>query len=625
MKPDTAWIYKYSDGHSNYNTDATGRPGINVGDNWAKILLMDNIPAPSGLGGKYVVVAKALTPGARGLMDLADGKPYAMSADISGVTEANGNLVRQHKSSVYSGYEYTFSVNGSPVYLNPTSGSGIYAMLCLMKADDYNYIQNYTAIHKAWVDKTSPEWSDYNTKEAAAQAKYDAEKAQYDADKAQYDADIVTYNTLYANYLIALADYSKKLDAYNKYLADMEKYKKDYADYLKALDEYNEYLKEYERIRYVYALYCNEVIFGDSSDKSILLFSLVKIKGTCYQTTHLFVGDLVKYDSWGGGIIFSGSANRYNMLECNFVYKDANTKKVTYPLLSSCKVTNTYLRINATRITTGAGWASSGEDNVTGLKMSLPIRDGSAGTIVGNGKVKNYSFLQSANRLDWGKNVSITTGTTTDLTIDVSVMTRPLKFNNYACVGRIHGIYFISLLNTQTAEVYGINKVISEGKCQVFPMERRRGYYGFDGISVYQQGEYRIDDFDNMQALVDTTKTSTPVINIINTATGITAYGGDTTFTNPNMPGSSILLSVPYKSYDSLIIHCTEDSGTNIYTVTWDMDDFVSAMSSSTVFDLLKGQPSGIFWRINPSRSTDTILVGGGQNCGIIDIIGYKR
>ena len=631
------YVYKYSDGNSNFNY-VGDRPPINVGENRSKMLVMDNIPMPSSLQGKYLFVAKDMSAGGRGLISLAEGKPYTLSADISNLTESsiNPSPMPTTENDIYCGYEYIFRVNGDVVFLKATTGSGIYARLCVMKVSDYNAVVNYDTIYQAWEDKTSQEWDEYRAKEAQAQENYDNAVAQYNTEKAQYDStmsayndelaqynsDVEAYNTQYSAYLLALADYTQRADAYNAYLHAMEQYRTAYNAYLEALDSYNEYLVEYERLRYKYDLYCNEVVFGESDNSSIIVFSLVKANGICYQTTHLLVGDVIKYDVWNGGIFFSGSANRYNMIDCNAVYKDSNKTKVTYPLLGSTDITNTYLRISSVRVTDGAGWASSGEDNITGLKMSLPIRDGSVTNITGNGVVKNYKFLQSANRLDWGKNVSVTTGSTTDLPIDISVITKPLQFNNYACVGRIYGIYFISLLNTQTAGVYGINKVISDGKCQVFPMERRRGYYGYDGISILQQEDVELVDFDAMQELAESS--STPILNLTNN-NDITAYGGDTAFKGGRVPNGSILLKDSYKAFNSLVVYFTDTSCTSEYTVTWAREDLIDKMLAGSTFDLLKSPSSGLHWDIDPSRSNDKLLAGNGQDCGLIKIIGYKR
>lgn len=117
-------------------------------------------------------------------------------------------------------------------------------------------------------------------------------------------------------------------------------------------------------------------------------------------------------------------------------------------------------------------------------------------------------------------------------------------------------------------------------------------------------------------------------MNINNSATNISAYGGDTTFKDPKMTESTILLSQPYTNFDSLVINYTEDTGDSIHTVQWTKSEFANAMSSREIFDLLKGdstEESGhrvLFWRINPRTSSTTILSGKNQNCGIVSIIG---
>ena len=125
-----------------------------------------------------------------------------------------------------------------------------------------------------------------------------------------------------------------------------------------------------------------------------------------------------------------------------------------------------------------------------------------------------------------------------------------------------------------------------------------------------------------MQTLVDTSKTTTPVMNINNSLTNISAYGGDTVFKDPKMTEGAILLSQPYTNFNSLVINYTEDTGDSIHTVQWTKSEFAKAMSSGESFDLLKGDSTDLFWEIDPTISSTTIFSGASQNCGIVSIIG---
>ena len=164
-----------------------------------------------------------------------------------------------------------------------------------------------------------------------------------------------------------------------------------------------------------------------------------------------------------------------------------------YPILSSGKESNTFLRIDIDNATSDSRgniyWASSGEDNITGKKLSLPIRTGNGTIPYGNGEIPHFYYLQSHSRLDSGRNVNTLNCITLNLPIFMAVCVDPDYLQNYAAVGEVRGVYFISMFNLQTSSVYTINRPDSTESCQGFSVGRRRGNYGFDGISILQQGD----------------------------------------------------------------------------------------------------------------------------------------
>ena len=253
-------------------------------------------------------------------------------------------------------------------------------------------------------------------------------------------------------------------------------------------------MSKLDEIKYKYTLFCNEVK-NDGGTESTLIFSLMKSKGDWFQVSHLVVGNIDKYDVWNGGIFFSGSANRYNMKVANKLY--SNSAKTLdsniYPVLSSGKDTNTFLRIdidNAPSDSRGnIRWASSGEDNITGKKLSLTIRTGNGTIPYGNGEILHFYYLQSHSRLDSGRNVNTLNCITLNLPIFMAVSVDPDDLQNYAAVGEVRGVYFISMFNLQTSSVYTINRSDSTESCQGFSVGRRRGQYGYDGISILQQDD----------------------------------------------------------------------------------------------------------------------------------------
>lgn len=313
------------------------------------------------------------------------------------------------------------------------------------------------------------------------------DRDEYKEKKEQYDKDIVEYNTQVEK---INSQYADEVKAYDKYLNDLAKYN----SYLEQLKLYNSYLEKLASIRYRYTLYCNEVI-SDDKKESTLVFSLVRSNHDWNQVSHLIVGNLDKYEKWSGGIYFSGSANRYNMKQSIKLYgTDTKTNDYSvYPILSSGKESNTFLRIDIDNATSDSRgniyWASSGEDNITGKKLSLPIRTGNGTIPYGNGEIPHFYYLQSHSRLDSGRNVNTLNCITLNLPIFMAVCVDPDDLQNYAAVGEVRGVYFISMFNLQTSSVYTINRPDSTESCQGFSVGRRRGNYGFDGISILQQGD----------------------------------------------------------------------------------------------------------------------------------------
>ena len=367
-------------------------------------------------------------------------------------------------------------------------------VILAIKTETFDSYVNFSAIHKAWEDKTSQEWQDYFAKKAQIDAEYEANLTIYNAEKAQYDED-------YANWLSTVAalklEYSEKLSAYLIYLDKKAKYE----DYLIALKEYEDWLAKLEEYGNRYTLYCNETLSEDSS-QSTIVFSLVKDNSDYKQVTHLLVGNIKKYDAWNGGIIFSGSANRYNMITSNNIYDDTikESDKFIYPLLGTVDETNTFLRINLLKeegsIEDPIPWASRGEDNITGKQLIMPIRKDSTST---KAQIPHYYNIQSKkayvwvnntkvelNSKDGGKDANTLNNMTVNIPIYTAILDNPEGANLYAGTGEVIGVYFISLLNIATASVYKHMYPKDEPMCQVFPMGRRRGYYGFDGISIEQ-------------------------------------------------------------------------------------------------------------------------------------------
>lgn len=216
----------------------------------------------------------------------------------------------------------------------------------------------------------------------------------------------------------------------------------------------------------------------------------MKNNDTYRQCVHMIYADVNKYDTWEGGAFFSGScpSDSSSMSNAHNCFLHINTADSNIlPVCSSGTKSNSFLRINiddAPLVARGEiYWACSGTNNETGKKLSLPVRDGTNK----NGKIPSYEYLQSTGRLDWGKNICTLNALTVNMPIYLAVLVDPDILDNYAAVGHISGLYFVSNLNMQTGYAYEISYPDSKKLCQVFPIRgKRRGVSGFDGLSIQQ-------------------------------------------------------------------------------------------------------------------------------------------
>lgn len=268
-----------------------------------------------------------------------------------------------------------------------------------------------------------------------------------------------------------------------------------------------------------YTLYCNYL----KKEEKTLVFSVVRENTFQRQSAHLIVGNLSKYDIWHGGVYFTGSLNGsindFDMtIEAYKLFKDIYELNEAYTLPVFCQGSKggTYLQIDIDEAPSdfrgNIHWASSFIDKSigTGKQLAVPIRDSDSGA-----NIPNYYYMQSKDRLDWGKNNNLLNCITVDLPIYFAVCVDPDVVQDYACCGYCYGLSYISLLNFQTGETYHIDKYNSESLEQVFTMDKRRGWYGFDGFGVDQEIVESTDDntsTDNKDTYStgDTTTDTTP-------------------------------------------------------------------------------------------------------------------
>ena len=247
-----------------------------------------------------------------------------------------------------------------------------------------------------------------------------------------------------------------------------------------------------------YTLYCNYL----KKEEKTLVFSVVRENTFQRQSAHLIVGNLSKYDVWHGGVYFTGSLNgsindfdmtikAYKLFEDTYELPEA----YTLPVFCQGSKGGTYLQIDIDEAPSDSRgnihWASSFIDKSigTGKQLAVPVRNSDSGA-----NIPNYYYMQSKDRLDWGKNNNLLNCITVDLPIYFAVCVDPDVVQDYACCGHCYGLSYISLLNFQTGETYHIDKYNSESLEQVFTMDKRRGWYGFDGFGVDQEIVESTDD-----------------------------------------------------------------------------------------------------------------------------------
>lgn len=258
-----------------------------------------------------------------------------------------------------------------------------------------------------------------------------------------------------------------------------------------------------------YTLYCNYL----KKEEKTLVFSVVRENTFQRQSAHLIVGNLSKYDIWHGGVYFTGSLNGsindFDMtIEAYKLFEDTYELPEAYTLPVFCQGSKggTYLQIDIDEAPSdfrgNIHWASSFIDKSigTGKQLAVPVRNSDSGT-----NIPNYYYMQSKDRLDWGKNNNLLNCITVDLPIYFAVCVDPDVIQDYACCGYCYGLSYISLLNFQTGETYHIDKYNSENLEQVFTMDKRRGWYGFDGFGVDQEIVESTDDNTSTNTTPSTT------------------------------------------------------------------------------------------------------------------------
>lgn len=141
------------------------------------------------------------------------------------------------------------------------------------------------------------------------------------------------------------------------------------------------------------------------------------------------------------------------------------------------------------------------------------------------------------------------------------------------------------------------------------------------GIRYLKSNEHEIRsilDISFMESVADG--------DVINIHGNYEAYGGDTTFNSSLGPGS-IVFTDPFDEFYKIDVIFTDESGTNKFVTSWTRDELYEAIfgNRDIDFDITRGSVHPLFWKINKSECNKIVFYGLEQNCGIIDIVGYRR
>lgn len=244
-----------------------------------------------------------------------------------------------------------------------------------------------------------------------------------------------------------------------------------------------------------YILYCNRVKNPDT-----LVFSLVKhVEGHwAYLCSTLVIGMLYKYATWTGGIFMSSNSdytlksgaemfnNKHIYMEtANPGGDDVITDSDMGVILGNGNtLPHTFLRIDIDSAPSrDILWACDVDSTEgTGKHLALPLKIGSK-----TPAIPNYGNMQSTSSLDCGSNCNTLNSITVNMPLYMAVKVDPDILGNYASVGYVNGVYFISSYNIQATETYEIDYPKSGELCQVFPLTCRRGKFGYDALSVKQE------------------------------------------------------------------------------------------------------------------------------------------
>lgn len=207
----------------------------------------------------------------------------------------------------------------------------------------------------------------------------------------------------------------------------------------------------------------------------------------------------------------------------------------------------------------------------------------------------------------------------------VSVMREPVGIGTMSPVQESTFMYLVDMSKIQTGEVVEVidnrgNKIklicFPTHMGEIKPPGDKLFGVGFRFEDVVQTEDYL--NIDGMEA-----NSGKSVMTLLNAKNRVSAYLGDVDF--KDYQRGTILLNYSYRNVETIEIAYSDMDGDYIQKVSWTARDFIDRMESGETFDLLRSNNNGDYWYINPIKSTDTVLVSGLRNCGIVSISCNRR
>lgn len=521
------------------------------------------------------------------------------------------------------------------------------------------------------------------------------------------NVDYSIYKNKLADYFVIIAlDHDKELI----YFSVVESMSYVYFPFTQKYSPYVRQIKNYKKERIIYFAYYTAIaqLFMESSktdlhcnyNNNCFSFSTIDTTDVTRHTYNVFFGMLRVNRPYSGGIYLAGNACGY--LESVDVYASATQNRPGKGIFAYLTYMNTTLSYIQDSTYADIGWHftnnnpntfktademynASAYDQMHYISVrpkksyynnfdifvrldadAYPVQEmywaSNVAGKVANGKfiylyssygtdnvdIPTYKYIVSNSVLDTGRAINQLNGISMVLPIYLMIKRQPVVLNNYAPIGFMDYVSYVSMYNCSSGSMNELEYPIKDdtGFYECFALYRRRcrdiiyempwvtvrpGLQGYNGFAV-RQFTKRIKLID-WYILTELRKNHN-AWEINNQSTKIKAYQG--TLDWDDMPNYKY--KVNYKRgylplisfftyYDNIIVEYTDDGGATKKEYEWKSIDLKQAVDSTQAFDIIDGS-GDIFILVVADNDyafpyAQLTIMATGSSCGIIDIIGY--